>query len=115
MNCRMLAVLLLLCGAHLVDSRLIMAAETTTKSGCLTCHEGIEWIRDANSEMMKQIMALGSLQGDPQGCTVCHGGDPQVTDDSAAAHGGDFFADPGSSWITWPRRSRRSRRSLRWA
>ncbi len=99
MNCRMQAILLLLCGAHLVDSQWIMAAEKTAKSGCLTCHEGIEWIRDPNSEMMKQIMTLGSLQGDPQGCTVCHGGDAQVTDDSAAAHRGDFFADPGSSWI----------------
>ena len=37
--------------------------------------------------------------GDPAGCVVCHNGDPSETEDKAIAHGGSFFADPGSPWI----------------
>lgn len=45
--------------------------------GCLSCHEGIEDIRDSNSAMMLQIKAIGTGNGDPQGCVVCHGCNPQ--------------------------------------
>ncbi len=68
--------------------------------GCLACHEGIESIRAADSDMMKQIMDKGE-------CTTCHGGDPTVTDDPDAAHTGapdtlpfdEFYPDPGSVWV----------------
>jgi len=70
--------------------------------GCLSCHEGIEDIRSPDSDMMKQIKAMGE-------CTACHGGDPTVTAEDiqdeeakAAAHGGNgqpFYPDPGNLWI----------------
>ncbi len=72
-------------------------------SGCLKCHAGIELIREPDSEMMQQIMQRGRAVGDPAGCVVCHGGDPQEMEDKVAAHGGadatDFYSAPGSSWI----------------
>jgi len=65
------------------------------QEGCLTCHEGIENIRQPESMMMQQIQAMGE-------CTACHGGDAKVTDDKDAAHGpeGEFFPDPGSIWVS---------------
>jgi len=77
-----------------------IAPAQADREGCVSCHEGIENIRDPESAMMKQIMAMGE-------CTACHGGDPAVTgaiDDAAAAasaHGpeGEFYPDPGSPWI----------------
>ncbi len=72
-------------------------------SGCMSCHAGIELIREPDSEMMQKIMARGLEQGDPAGCIVCHGGDPKETEDKAVAHGGEsgdgFFPAPGSPWI----------------
>ncbi len=80
----------------------------TLESPCLTCHQGIEDIRDPNSGMMLQISAIGERFGDTAGCTVCHGGNPQITDDPVAAHEGApsgiaverFYPDPGSIWIS---------------
>ena len=68
-------------------------------SGCIKCHSGIELIREPNSQMMQQIMAQGASRGDPAGCIVCHNGDPNETEDKEIAHGGRFFADPGSPWV----------------
>ncbi len=72
-------------------------------SGCMACHAGIELIREADSEMMQQIMAKGTAMGDPAGCIVCHGGDPTETKDKAVAHGDaadvEFYPAPGSPWI----------------
>ena len=73
------------------------------QEGCLSCHEGIESIREEDSDMMKEIKAKGE-------CTACHGGDPTVTGEASdaeaaeAAHTGapdglpfdEFFPDPGS-------------------
>ncbi len=77
--------------------------------GCLSCHEGIEAIRDPESEMMQQIVLIGEDNGDPGGCVTCHGGNPQgLTAEEAhagapadlAESGPDmFFPDPGSVWI----------------
>lgn len=68
------------------------------KKACLSCHEGIEAFNAHESEMAKQIYALGAAVGDPNGCVVCHGGNPNVTDDEKKAHSGapegnllDFF------------------------
>lgn len=46
--------------------------------GCLAghCHANQAPIRAHDSEMAKQIYILGAAQGDPNGCVVCHGGDP---------------------------------------
>lgn len=65
----------------------------------MKCHGEIELIREPGSEMMQQIMARGKEMGDPAGCIVCHNGDANETEDKFVAHGGNFFADPGSPWI----------------
>ncbi len=67
-------------------------------SGCLSCHKGIEDIRTPDSPMMQQIRTMGAKYGDPSGCVVCHGGNPNATT-KKAAHSGRFYADPGSPWI----------------
>jgi hypothetical protein len=41
------------------------------------CHAGIEPIRSHNSGMAQQIYAKGKALGDPNGCVVCHGGNPE--------------------------------------
>ena len=61
------------------------------KTGCLAsskCHAGIEPIRAHNSEMAKRIYDLGQKQGDPNGCVVCHGGNPNEEKDAKNAHTG---------------------------
>ncbi len=86
-----------------------VAPEVAAQKGCLSCHEGIEDIREKTSGMMAAISALGRAQGDPAGCTVCHGGNPQALT-AAEAHRGvgpkasptgpkTFYPDPGSIWI----------------
>ena len=69
------------------------------RSECAKCHAGIEPIREPGSRMMQEIQALGRQQGDPDGCVVCHGGDPKAKDKEAAHRGPEFYADPGSPWI----------------
>jgi len=75
---------------------------------CVKCHKGIESIRDTDSDMMKQIADLGKIAGDSQGCTVCHGGNPDNGTVKGAhmgapsSHAGGlatFIRDPGSIWI----------------
>ena len=68
-------------------------------SGCLSCHAGIEPIREAGSEMLEEIVALGRAKGDPHGCVVCHGGDPTAGEKEAAHGGSAFYPDPGSPWV----------------
>ena len=84
--------------------------EANAAEGCLSCHEGIEDIRDPNSAMMAMIKAKGASVGDPAGCVVCHGGDPTATE-AEKAHSGSpealvkangpetYYPDPGSVWI----------------
>lgn len=75
--------------------------------GCMSCHEGLEDIRHQDSDMMQQIKAMGSAVGDPNGCTICHGGDVTATTAEAAHKGAKnhpggleaFVRDPGSIWI----------------
>jgi len=69
------------------------------ESGCLACHEGIELIRRPESDMMRQIAAMGRERNDPGGCVVCHGGDPTATTEQDAHGGQHFYPDPGSPWI----------------
>ncbi len=61
------------------------------KTACLApgkCHAGIEPIRSHNSGMMRQIYTKGKAMGDPNGCVVCHGGNPKEEKDAAMAHKG---------------------------
>ncbi len=67
--------------------------------GCLACHQGIESIREPNSEMMKAILERGREDGDPAGCTVCHGGVQGAARKEEAHRGPGFYPDPGSPWI----------------
>ncbi|MCG8423768.1 MAG: cytochrome C [Proteobacteria bacterium] len=77
--------------------------------GCLSCHLGIEDIREPGSAMLDQIKALGKQYGDPGGCVICHGGQPRAFT-AGEAHKGTpqgmpetgpraFYRDPGSIWI----------------
>lgn len=78
------------------------------KMGCLSCHEGIEDIREEGSEMLAMIKGLGKEYNDPAGCVVCHGGMPNATT-YEKAHSGipakmakgpkEYYPDPGSNWI----------------
>ena len=59
--------------------------------GCLApgkCHAGIEPITSHGSEMAKQIYRRGGKLGDPNGCVVCHGGNPQEEKDVKIVHKG---------------------------
>ncbi|MBV1862752.1 MAG: hypothetical protein KUG77_30300, partial [Nannocystaceae bacterium] len=83
------------------------SGEGCTRGGC---HAGIEPIRAYDSGMMKAVMTLGADVGEPDGCTICHGGTPEgVTAPEAhtgamaalSSDGGpdEFYADPASPWI----------------
>ncbi len=82
--------------------------DRAAEMGCLSCHEGIEDF--TTGVMMDTIKALGPDYNDPDGCVVCHGGNPQgLTADEAhagtptelAEAGGPhtFYPDPGAVWI----------------
>ncbi len=81
-------------------------------AGCTAtgCHGGIEPIRRPETGMFRALVELGREHGDPDGCVVCHGGDPEATTVgeahrgapeslTAAAGADDFFADPASPWV----------------
>ena len=81
-------------------------------AGCTasSCHAGIEPIRRPETGMFRALVELGQEHGDPDGCIVCHGGDPKASA-AAEAHRGappslkaaggadEFFADPASPWV----------------
>ncbi len=85
-----------------------VSAALANEKGCLSCHEGIETIREEGSTMGVMLAALGAQYGDPGGCVICHGGTPNATD-FASAHQGiptgmesgpkNFYPDPGSMYI----------------
>jgi len=74
---------------------------------CMSCHKGIEDIRHKDSQMMQQIKAMGVSIGDPNGCVICHGGNPKATTKKEAHKGAPghpggleaFVRDPGSYWV----------------
>ena len=79
-------------------------------TGCMApgkCHAGIEPIRAHNADMAKQIYGLGAQLGDPNGCVVCHGGNPKEEKDAKLAHTGapaggkldTFVVHAGSVWV----------------
>lgn len=69
------------------------------QSGCVTCHQGIEPIRNEGSGMLAQILQEGASLGDPAGCVVCHGGDPKAADKASAHRGPAFYPAPASPWV----------------
>src|SRR5690554_310423 len=58
------------------------------EEGCLSCHQGIEPIKDHESQMAQQIYAMGGALGDANGCVVCHGGNPTEKTNVKEAHSG---------------------------
>jgi len=96
----------------LISGLLVFASSVYAAGGCTTakCHEGIADIRSSDSEMMQTIKANGSQHGDPDGCVMCHGGNPKATEKEEAHKGvpgtmriapgpKDYYPDPGSIWI----------------
>lgn len=82
-----------------------VSAELAAEKGCLSCHEGIEDIREQGSLMLLMINGMGQQHGDPGGCVVCHGGNPGATTIEAAHKGipttmtsgpRSYYPDPGS-------------------
>ncbi len=102
-----------LTGAHAADKKAAnkgkfekVSQQLANQKGCLSCHEGISTIREEGSEMLRQIRDLGKEAGDPEGCVVCHGGNPKATTKAEAHKGAPkdlgpkmFYKDPGSVWI----------------
>jgi len=71
-------------------------------SGCLApgkCHSDIEPIRAHNSNMAQQIYATGKRLGDPNGCVVCHGGNPAEEKDAKKAHSGAPKGSPLDTFV----------------
>lgn len=69
-------------------------------SGCLAqgCHHGIEPIRQFNSKMAQAIFDVGSKSGDPNGCIVCHRGNPKEMKNKSKAHK-NLIIHPSSTWV----------------
>lgn len=80
-------------------------------NNCLSCHQGIEPIRDHASGMMQEIFEVAEKVGFKDNeCIVCHGGNPEASV-KEFAHSGSvdalmelggathFYPDPASVWI----------------
>ena len=65
---------------------------------CLSCHSGIEHIRADSSKMMQKIYEKGIEAGDPNGCVVCHQGNPEETHNKKLAHR-NLIPYPASMWV----------------
>jgi len=80
-------------------------------NNCLTCHSGLESIRDPESGMMQEIRKMAERSGFMDNeCIVCHGGDPEAVERHQAHRGtiayflenggpAEFFPNPASVWI----------------
>jgi len=90
---------------------LIFSSLYLFSNSCITCHDGIEHIRDNSSTMMKEILKVADKAGAKgNDCVVCHGGNPE-SDDKNISHSGtlkyflnhkgpkDFYPSPTSQWI----------------
>ena len=75
----------LMLGAAVPLPEMDPAGYPAPNTGCLApgkCHAGIEPIRAHNADMAKQIYGIGAQLGDPNGCVVCHGGNPKEEKDA---------------------------------
>ncbi|NPA58850.1 MAG: cytochrome C [Epsilonproteobacteria bacterium] len=80
-------------------------------NGCLSCHKGIEDIRDRDSGMMRAILEVAKKSGyEGNDCIVCHGGNPDAKKQKEAhastveyfkTHKGpkEFYPAPASTWV----------------
>jgi len=80
-------------------------------NNCLSCHKGIEHIRDHQSKMMESIFEKAQkANAKGNDCVVCHGGNPNAKLKNKAHEGTPkyfktnkgpkaFYPDPGSPWI----------------
>lgn len=86
----------------------LLAVEDDVMADCSNCHQGIEAI--AGGEMAQRIAMIGRRHRDPDGCVVCHGGDPTAESKQDAHRGAPpqliaaggpaaFYPDPGDAWI----------------
>jgi len=95
----------------LLFSLLLTFSALQAGNNCAKCHEGIEDIRDRDSQMMKEILVIAEKAGyKGNDCIVCHGGNPN-TMVSKRAHKGtvpyflehkgpkEYYPAPGSTWI----------------
>ena len=109
---KILSLLFLLCLSFTTQAAKYdkVSQKSVNQKGCLACHDGLESIRDDSSAMMLSIKAMGSGHGDPNGCVICHGGNPKANTKQAAHSGSPkslikakgaqtFYRDPGSMWI----------------
>ncbi len=91
---------------------LAIGATAWAGGGCSTkeCHQGIADIKPNDHEMMRTIKMNAAQHGDPDGCVMCHGGNPKAKTKEEAHKGvpptlkiapgpKDFYPDPGSIWI----------------
>lgn len=82
------------------------------EGGCTTkeCHQGIMDIKPMDLKMMQDIKMNGLQHGDPDGCVICHGGNPKAKEKEEAHKGvpptmvqapgpKEYYPDPGSIWI----------------
>lgn len=81
-------------------------------AGCTAseCHQGISDIVPPRLPMMQLIRQNGQRHGDPDGCIICHGGNPRARKKEKAHRSVPrslsrttgpkaFYPDPGSVWI----------------
>jgi hypothetical protein len=90
---------------------LFLAVMAYASNSCITCHGGIENIREPDSKMMRAIKEVALKAGHRDNdCIVCHGGDPEAQSKEASHRGTvayfkghkgpkEFYPAPGSSWI----------------
>ncbi len=94
--------------ALLALATLILACSGRAIADCLDCHRGIESI--ATGKMQQDLQRLGAKYDDPEGCVICHGGDPKSGEVSRAHQGAPaklaqaggpqaFHPDPGAPEI----------------
>jgi len=93
-------------GANVVPPEMDPSGYPAPNVGCLVsgndavkCHTGIEPIRAHDSEMAKQIYAQGARLGDPNGCVVCHGGNPTEVNEAKIAHTGAPAGSPLDTFV----------------
>ncbi|MRJ02177.1 MAG: cytochrome C [Epsilonproteobacteria bacterium] len=96
---------------HYLLPLILIVSSLSAGNSCLTCHRGIEDIRDPQSQMAREIAQVARRAGYPgNSCIVCHGGDPEATEKGEAHRGSpetlkemggpaEFYPDPGSQWI----------------
>jgi len=80
-------------------------------NSCVSCHKGIDHIRDPKSGMMQEIYALADKAGYKNNeCIVCHGGNAEAYTQEKAHSGSpkyfktnkgpkEFYPNPSSLWI----------------